>query len=110
MPQRLPIRHLRTFPRLHIASLADTEALAALERHAAPATTSRLDWTRLIVSRAVTITIAREGECLVGAAVVLHRPHSATARLLWLGVCPSGRGRGVGTLLLGTLVSAARDN
>jgi len=109
MPQRLPIPHLRTFARLHTASTTDAEDLQVLERHISSAPIPRLDWERLSASRAVTITTAREGESLVGAAVLLQRPRATTAKLLWLAVCPSGRGRGVGTLLLDTVVSAARD-
>ncbi|MDR3475752.1 MAG: GNAT family N-acetyltransferase [Devosia sp.] len=100
-------RHLQTFARLRQACRDDLTALANLER--CSSTTNELDWSALVADGNVAIITAHEGESLVGAAVIRHRRNSATATIAWLLVCPSARGRGVGTLLLDAAVSSARD-
>jgi GNAT superfamily N-acetyltransferase len=109
MPNPLPKRHYQTFARLHPASPADVAALVDFERHFSGGA-AKLDWARLVTSQAAVVVTAYEGDCLVGAAVLLHRGEAATARLVWIGVCPSARSRGVGALLLDAAVSAVRDS
>jgi GNAT superfamily N-acetyltransferase len=107
MPQRLPRRHLQTFARLRLAASTDVTALEMLE-HAVPAA-EREDWSALMAEPDATVITAHEGDSLVGAILLRHRAGAASARICWLAVCPSGRHRGVGTLLLDAASSAADD-
>lgn len=108
MLQPSPRRHLQTFARVRPAAVDDVAALRGLERHTGLALEG-VDWATLITGQSALVVTAHEGESLVGAAVALHRGNTATAKIIWLGVCASARGRGVGTLLLDAITSAARD-
>ncbi|MBJ3785770.1 GNAT family N-acetyltransferase [Devosia sediminis] len=46
-------------------------------------------------------------QLLVGAAVVWHHKGASTSRLSWIGVDPAARRRGVGSLLLESVMARA---
>ena len=108
MLQSMLRRHFETFARLRPANSGDLEALQNLEQHS-PLPDRKVSWTHLLAQSGVSIITAHEGESLVGAAVWRASGLGLTSRLVWLGVCPSARGRGVGTLLIEAVVSEAEN-
>lgn len=101
--------HLTTYARLRQASPADITALKALHHLIASGHAfAGPSWRRLIGSRAARVTLALEGGLIVGACVKLHKPRSAMARILLMGVEPASRSRGVARLLLDTVIEQAQ--
>jgi GNAT superfamily N-acetyltransferase len=104
---RPPMTHLQTFARLHDARPTDAPALRMLaESLPAGPGGERPVWPLLIEAGGAHILVATECQLPVGAAVIWHRKDAAGARLSWLGVAPSARGRGIGRLLLETAIAA----
>ena len=101
MLARSPMIHFETFARLHEASQADVDALCAMSA-ALPAAADgeRPVWPLLVDARGAHVLVATECQLPVGAVVVWHHKDTAEARLSWLGIAPSVRRRGVGSLLL----------
>ena len=108
MIMREPMAHFATFARLHDARPTDVPALRALS-DGLPAGRGgeRPVWPLLVEAQGAHILVATECQVPVGAVVVWHRKDAAEARLAWLGVAPSARGRGVGSLLLQTAIATA---
>lgn len=103
------MRHLQTYARLRRAGSDYLEAVLALQRSITPHDPlPGARWAQYLVSRAVRVTLAVEGGIVVGAVVEVHRTRSPVAKLVALGVVPSARGRGIGSLLLDAVISQAR--
>ena len=109
MPSSAIMPHRPNYARLRPAATIDAAAVAALHGLVASgAAFSEGAWHRLIRSRAAGVTLALEGGAVIGVCAKLHKPGSAVANILWIGVEPSARGRGVGHLLMENVVEQAR--
>lgn len=96
---------------LHIrrATLADLDALVALERRAFTTDhLSRQQYRRHLHSATAVVLAAVDGSGLLGKAVVFFRGNSGIARLYSIAVSNEARGRGLGEALLGAAEEAAR--
>ena len=97
--------------RIRRATLADLDALIALERHAF--TTDHLSprqYRRHINNANACVLAAVDATGLLGKAVVFFRRGSDIARLYSIAVAQSARGRGVGQALLVAAERAARTH
>lgn len=101
---RLPATALRQ------ATTDDVAALVRLETAAFPGDRlSARSWRRLLASASATVTVARQGSELAGAAVLLRRRRTSVARLYSIAVAPTARGQGVARLLLAAALARARE-
>ena len=88
--------------RIRRATLADLDALVALERRAFTTDhLSRRQYRHHITSQRASVLAAVDANALLGKAVVFFRRNSAIARLYSIAVAHEARGRGVGEALLG---------
>ena len=91
------------------ATLADLDALCALERRAfATDRLSRRSLRRQLAEARNALLVAEEGGVLAGYALVLFRAGSRAARLYSLAVGAGHAGRGLGRALLAATEAAAR--
>lgn len=99
--------HYSTFARIHHASRSE---VPDIRRFAAslgqPEVT--FDWPAACSDPDVEVILAFEGSILTGVVVAAINPAQRTAQLLWIGVSPSARRRGIGRLLLDCCADAAR--
>ena len=102
--------HFSTFARLRRAGEADLPLLRALSeracgegKHTAP------DWAALLAGEGSYVLVATECQLIVGVGILAHGYSAAEASLPFLLVSPDARGRGIGHLLLDTLVGRARS-
>jgi GNAT superfamily N-acetyltransferase len=100
--------HFETFARLHRASPADLPRLKHFAEKLSAGRGNAPRWARLIDAGDAHVLIATECDVIVGVGVLRHAPSGAVGSLAWLCVAPDARGRGVGTLLLETLIDRAR--
>src|SRR5450432_3789101 len=101
-----------TAPLFHIrrATLADLDALVALERRAFTTDhLSRRQYRRHLLSSTAVVLAAVDGSGLLGKAVIFFRAHGDIARLYSIAVCDEARGRGLGEAVLAAAEEIARD-
>lgn len=104
-----PLPHLQTYARLRHARHDDAAAVASLSAALSPQPDRLVErLPDLLARRTGCLTIAVEGDVVVGAAVLEHEGGGAVATLTWLGVARSARGRGVGQLLLHAVIRQAQ--
>jgi ribosomal protein S18 acetylase RimI-like enzyme len=102
-------------PRLRIevrhATLADLDALVALEQHTFDGDRlSRAQYRRHLASASALVLVVDGADpSLAGAAVVFFRKGSAVARLYSLATAAEARGKGVASALMAAATEAARD-
>lgn len=95
--------------RIRRATLADLDALVALERRAFTTDhLSRRQYRHHITSGRASVLAAVDANALLGKAVVFFRRNSAIARLYSIAVAHEARGRGVGEALLGAAERTAQ--
>jgi ribosomal-protein-alanine N-acetyltransferase len=70
---------------------------------------SRRSLKRLLAAPSAAILIAEDGGLFAGAAIVLFRANTTTARLYSLAVIPNLTGRGIGSALIAAVEKAARS-
>lgn len=88
-------------PEIRDATIADLEALLALEREAFPGDRlSRRSFRRLLRAPSARLRVAGRGHALHGYALVLFRANADVARLYSIAVAPAARGAGIGGRLL----------
>jgi ribosomal protein S18 acetylase RimI-like enzyme len=94
---------------IRVATLADLDALVALE-HAAFNTDhlSRRQYRKHLASATARALVAVDGGGLLGKALVFFRHGSPIARLYSIAVADRGRGRGIAKALLAAVEQAAR--
>ena len=93
------------------ATIADLDALVALERRAF--TTDHLSprqYRHHLHSPTAIVLTAADGSGLLGKAVVFLRARSDIARLYSIAVADAARGRGLGEALLAAAEDAAREH
>lgn len=99
--------HYSTFARIHHATRSEVPEIrnfaASLGQPA-----SGFDWAAAFSDSDVEVILAFEGSILTGVAAAAIEPPRTTAQLLWIGVSPSARRRGIGRLLLDCCADAAR--
>lgn len=99
--------HYSTFARIHHASRAELPEIRSFAAGLGqPA--FKFDWAAALSDPHVEVILAFEGSILTGVIAAAVEPSRATARLLWIGVSPSARRRGIGRLLLDCYADAAR--
>ncbi|MDR3387426.1 MAG: GNAT family N-acetyltransferase [Rudaea sp.] len=92
------------------ATIADLDALVALELHAFTTDhLSRRQYRHHLLSPTAAVLAAVDGSGLLGKAVVFFRAHSDIARLYSIAVGHRARGRGLGEALLAAAERMARD-
>ncbi len=96
------------FPNMRLATLADLDALLALEVHFPGDRLSRANLRYLLRRGRAEIWIHEQEGMLAGELVMLYRRGTRSARIYSLLVHPLYRGRGIGQLLLGAAERAAR--
>jgi [ribosomal protein S18]-alanine N-acetyltransferase len=97
-----------TSPTIRPATLADLDALVALE--AAAFATDRMErrsFRHAVRSASTDLFVAAEGERLVGYAALERRRGARAARLTSIAVLPAAAGRGLGRRLLMAAEAAA---
>lgn len=95
--------------RIRRATLADLDALVALERRAFTTDhLSRRQYRKHLHSPTVAVLAAVDASGLLGKAVVFFRGNSSIARLYSIAVADTARGRGLGEALLKAAEHAAR--
>lgn len=100
-----PTMHYATFARLHYATNEDLGALCVLSDSLPGAQGSqRPVWTNLIHAKGAHVLVATECQLIVGAIVASLDNRNQVAFLSWLGVTPTARGRGVGRLMIATIL------
>ncbi|MGE3148961.1 MAG: peptidase C39 family protein [Pseudorhodoplanes sp.] len=93
--------------RLRTATMADLDALVALENRVfATDRCSRRSFRNFLRARSAALIVA-EDEKLVGYALVLFRPNSAVGRLYSIAVAADRAGQGIGARLLEAAEAAA---
>lgn len=108
MSSHSPLAHLSTFARLHRAGPDDLPQLQAMgERLAGKVAVP--DWAATLDEEGSYILVATECGQVVGAGVLRHGYSAAAAQLAWLFVNAAARGRGIGQLLVETLIGRARS-
>jgi GNAT superfamily N-acetyltransferase len=103
-----PLAHLSTFARLHRAGPDDLPRLKAMGERLA-GKVALPDWTGVLADERSYVLVATECGQMVGAGVLRHDYSAAEAQLLWLFVNADARGRGIGQLLVETLIGRARS-
>ena len=94
---------------LRRACAKDISALVSLEQRAfAGDRISARSWRALIASASATVTIADNGDGIVGASVLLRRVRTSVARLYSIAVDPGARGQGISRALLDAAIDRAR--
>lgn len=102
--------HFSTFARLRRAGEADLPQLRALsERACGEGKHTALDWPELLQGEGAYVLVATECHLVVGVGILAHGYSAAEASLPFLLVSPDVRCRGIGHLLLETLVGRARS-
>lgn len=101
-----------TLPAPELAGPADLDALVSLEDVVFAADRiSRRSWRHLLGRAHARVLVVRgatvDDPPLLGAAVVLFRRGSASARLYSLAVAPAARGRGIGRSLLDAVLGVS---
>jgi len=95
--------------RIRRATLADLDALLALERRAFTTDhLSRRQYRRHIDSESARVLTAVDASGLLGKAVVFFRHNSDIARLYSIAVADAARGRGIGEALVRAIERVAR--
>jgi GNAT superfamily N-acetyltransferase len=99
--------HYSTFARIHHASRSE---VPDIRRFAASLGQPevKFDWPAACSDPDVEVILAFEGSILTGVVVAAVNAAQRTAQLLWIGVSPSARRRGIGRLLLDCCADAAR--
>ena len=93
---------------IRAATLADLDALVALEQGFAGDRMSRSSYRRLLSKGHADVLVHEEAGTLLGSAVVLYRNGFRSARLYSLVVSSDARGRGIGRRLLQAAEEAAQ--
>ncbi|CAM5777102.1 hypothetical protein LMIY3S_05867 [Labrys miyagiensis] len=94
--------------RLRKAQADDLDALVDLEFSIFPGDRiSRRSWRDLLKSPSAAVTLAADGESIVGCTVMLLNRRSAIARLYSIAVTPEARRQGVAALLMDAAIRAA---
>lgn len=110
MAQGHALAHFETFARLHRASIADLRRIEAFsERLGSGAGMDAVWWKEAVCRDSCYALIATEGQLVVGLGVLEHAASTPEAKLVYLCVLPDARGRGIGQLLVQTLVGRARS-
>jgi ribosomal-protein-alanine acetyltransferase len=95
--------------RIRRATLADLDALLALERRAFTTDhLSRRQYHKHLHSPTAAVLAAVDASGLLGKAVIFFRGNSSIARLYSIAVADAARGRGLGETLLKAAEHAAR--
>ena len=94
--------------RLRPASLADLDALLALEKWFPSDRVSRASWRRFIASSRAYAPVAADATGLLGNLILLTRANTRAARIYSVVVAPSARGRGIGEQLVAAAEAEAR--
>lgn len=95
--------------RIRKASLADIDALRALEQRVFTVDhLSRRSFRNFLTSPHSVLMVAEEADTIAGYVHILFRPKSKAARLYSIGVAAHAAGRGVGIALLRAGEQAAR--
>lgn len=104
------IAHFDTFARLRRATRGDLPHIGRFCQQL-PAGSSILGagWDEMLHREDTYMLLATECQLVVGIAALQHAPSAPEARLAFLFVLPDARGRGVGQLLLSSLVDRARS-
>ncbi|MBB2972314.1 GNAT family N-acetyltransferase/peptidase C39 family protein [Mesorhizobium sp. RMAD-H1] len=93
------------------ATSDDIEALLRIEERCFDTDRiSRRSFRALIARPTAETIVAKEGEAIVGYAMILFRKGTALARLYSIAVDPDAKSRGIGTLLLNAAEQAAFDH
>lgn len=100
--------HFDNFARLHSATAADLDSFVRFVQSVPAPAPEAEQWKTLLGLRRVRVLLATESHLTVGACVVLHPLDSARAKLLWLGVTPAARGRGIGAMLIDAAIDQLR--
>src|SRR5262249_27139364 len=101
---RAPVAEIR----VRKAERGDVDALSELEHRVfATDRLSRRSLQRFLTSPTAEVIVARHGERLARAPIVVFRPRSAVARLYSIAVAPHMGGRGVGAMLPAAAEAAA---
>ncbi|WP_173087885.1 GNAT family N-acetyltransferase [Devosia sp. 1635] len=94
-----------TFARVHYATDEDVGAPWALSDNLpGERGGQRPIWTTLVRAKGAYVLVATECQLIVGAVVASLNHRNQAVCISWLGVTPAARGRGVGHLLLKTIV------
>lgn len=110
MAQRQTLAHFETFARLHRAHNSDLSQIVKFCARLSPdADPGEAWWRGKLGQDDAYVLIATECQLIVGIAAIEHAPSAPEARVVFLCVAPDARGRGVGQLLLSTLVGRARS-
>ncbi|MDF2799232.1 MAG: Acetyltransferase domain [Devosia sp.] len=110
MALRRALAHYQTFARLHVASAADgPEIDNFLQRAPSERGLDQEWWRRALAGEGCSVLVATECQLVVGIGVIEHASSAPEAELAYLCVLPDARGRGIGQLLLQTLVGRARS-
>jgi [ribosomal protein S18]-alanine N-acetyltransferase len=100
----------RSGPTVRRSRPTDLDRLSDLEKQVfATNRMSRRSLKRLLTAPSAAILIAEDRGLFAGAAIVLFRANSATARLYSLAVIPNLTGRGIGSALIAAVEKAARS-
>lgn len=96
---------------VELAKSSDLDNLVQLERAIFNySSINRRSFKHLIGSATVHCWVARNGNKLLGYALVLTRKNSAVWRLYSIAVAPEARGKGIGQQLMDELISCARTH
>lgn len=110
MALRSSMAHFQTFARLRTASTTDLPSIRQFRDRLTPELGLDDSWWATAVSRNGSyVLFATECQLVVGIGVLEHSPSAPEARIAYLCVTPDARGRGIGQLLLQTLVGRARS-
>jgi [ribosomal protein S18]-alanine N-acetyltransferase len=90
------------------ATLADVEALVALERDFPSDRLSRRNFCHLLTRANADVHVCLHARHVIGNAVVLYRRGGHAARLYSIVVSPAARGRGAASALLRAAETGAR--
>ena len=110
MALRRALAHYQTFARLHVASAADGPEIGNFLQRAPSERGLDQEWWRwALAGEGCSVLVATECQLVVGIGVIEHAPSAPEAELAYLCVLPDARGRGIGQLLLQTLVGRGRS-